>query len=106
MAPLPATTDRQLTGVGCPRTLPGRWDCQYLFVDGGDEGPVRRVELPELIGLTDRAAAQITTDRGIERVRVLQCVDGMTVTPMTMDWDLGRLNLGVEGGIVVNAVFG
>ena len=72
----------------------------------GDDGPVRRVELPELIGLTDTAATQIATDRGIERVRVLQCVDGMTVTPMTMEWDLGRLNLAVEGGVVVSAVFG
>lgn len=43
---------------------------------------------------------------GIKDVMVLESVDGMSITPRTMDWNPHRLGLMVENGTVVKAVFG
>ena len=64
------------------------------------------VTFPELVGLTTHQATEEATEQGIETIRVLESVNGMTVTPMTMDWSPTRLSLIVDGGVVVQAVFG
>ena len=64
------------------------------------------VELPELVGKTVREATAAAHDQGIEKVVVLESVNGVTVTPRNMDWNPYRLNLVVEGGTVVSAAFG
>jgi hypothetical protein len=63
-------------------------------------------ELPYLVGKTVHQATVEAAEQGIEIIRVLESVDGMTVTPMTLDWAPNRLNLIVEGGLVVRAKFG
>ena len=62
--------------------------------------------MPDVVGMAPEVATQAAAARGVEKIVVLQSVDGMTVTPRTMDWSPTRLNLVVERGIVVNAVFG
>ena len=64
------------------------------------------VELPSLVGKTTNEATKAATEQGIETIVVLESVDGVTITPRTMDWVPTRLNLIVEGGVVVQAVFG
>ena len=44
--------------------------------------------------------------RGVEEVRVLDSLGGVTTTPMIMDLRPTRLTLTTEGKIVVSAVFG
>ena len=64
------------------------------------------VEVPDLVGMTAKDATDSAVARGVEEVRVLDSLGGVTITPMTMDWRATRLTLTTEGGIVVSAVFG
>lgn len=64
------------------------------------------VELPNLVGKTTNDTTEAATEQGIKTIVVLESVDGMTITPRTMDWVPTRLNLIVERGVVVQAVFG
>jgi hypothetical protein len=64
------------------------------------------VELPNLVGKTTNEATEAATEQGIKTIVVLESVDGVTITLRTMDWVPSRLNLIVEGGVVVQAVFG
>jgi hypothetical protein len=64
------------------------------------------VELPDLVGMTTEAARNEAVHRGIDSISVLDSVNGTTVTPRNMDWSPTRLNLIVENGIVVQAIFG
>jgi hypothetical protein len=64
------------------------------------------VEVPDLVGKTAKDAADSAFARGVEEVRVLDSLGGVTITPMIMDWRPTRLTLTTEGGIVVSAVFG
>jgi hypothetical protein len=64
------------------------------------------VEVPGLLGKTNQEATKAAAVRGVDNVRVLDSVGGMTITPMTMDWNSTRLTLVVEDGLVVSAVFG
>lgn len=63
-------------------------------------------ELPHLVGLTAAHASGIATGEGITDIRVLQSVDGMTITVMSADRVPTRLNLIIEEAVVVKAVFG
>jgi hypothetical protein len=67
-------------------------------------GPGR--ELQHLVGLTTAQAVGIATEEGITNVRVLQSVDGVTITVMSADRVPTRLNLIIEEAVVVKAVFG
>jgi hypothetical protein len=64
------------------------------------------VELPDLVGKSTNEATQLAIEEGIAKNRVLESEGGVTITPMTMDWLPTRLNLTVEGDVVVNAQFG
>jgi hypothetical protein len=64
------------------------------------------VEPPYLVGKTANEATELATEEGIASIRVLESVDGVTITPMNTDWSPTRLNLIVEGGVVVKARFG
>jgi hypothetical protein len=61
------------------------------------------VEPPYLVGMTTHEATEAASERGIKNVRVLESVNGMTITVVSMDWVSTRLSLTVEGGIVVSA---
>jgi hypothetical protein len=84
------------------------WRCQNgLMSPGGDPPPHGfGVELPEFVGRAVKDAITAARDLGIENVIVLESVDGVTVTPRTMDWNPYRLGLIVENETVVRAVFG
>jgi hypothetical protein len=67
-------------------------------------GPGR--ELQHLVGLTTAQAMRTATEEGITNIRVLQSVDGVTITVMSADRLPTRLNLVIEEAVVVKAVFG
>ncbi len=48
----------------------------------------------------------MATEEGIANIRVLQSVDGVMITVISADRNPGRLNLHIEKGLVVKAVFG
>jgi hypothetical protein len=58
------------------------------------------------VGKTTNEATEAATEQGIKTIVILESVDGVTITLRTMDWVPSRLNLIVEGGVVVQAVFG
>jgi hypothetical protein len=64
------------------------------------------VEVPDVVGMTAEDARDSAVARGVEDVRVLDSVSGVTITPMNMDLRPNRLTLVVEDGIVVTARFG
>lgn len=64
------------------------------------------LELPYLVGKTTNEATEAATEQGVKTIVVLEAVDGVTITLRTMDWVPTRLNLVVEGGVVIQAVFG
>jgi hypothetical protein len=64
------------------------------------------VEVPDLVGKTSKEATDAAVARGVENFRVLDSVGGVTITPMSMDWNPARLTITIEDGIVVSAIFG
>jgi hypothetical protein len=64
------------------------------------------VEVPDLVGKTAQEDTKEAAAREVDNVRVLDSVGGITITPMTMDWNPTRFTLTVEDRIVVSAVFG
>lgn len=48
----------------------------------------------------------IANEEGITNIRVLQSVDGVTITVMSADRVPTRLNLVIEEAVVIRAVFG
>jgi hypothetical protein len=59
-----------------------------------------------LVGMTTDQALQAARDAGVEVIRVLDTVNGVSITPMTMDLSPARLSLRVEAGVVLGASFG
>lgn len=72
--------------------------------EGDLSGPGR--ELQHLVGLTTTQAMGIANEEGITNIRVLQSVDGVTITVMSADRVPTRLNLVIEEAVVIRAVFG
>lgn len=64
------------------------------------------VDVSSLVGRTTPEAIEAARSMGIETIRVLESVDGVVVTNMTMDLRISRLNLVIEGGVVLSAHFG
>lgn len=66
---------------GCP-TTPDRWDTgpARISVVDADDGTVGGfgVEMPDLVGMTAEVATELAGRRGVERIAVLQLVDGST----------------------------
>ena len=58
------------------------------------------------MGLTTTQAMGIANEEGITNIRVLQSVDGVTITVMSADRVPTRLNLVIEEAVVIRAVFG
>jgi len=56
-------------------------------------------------GMLVSDAVDAATIDGVERIRVLESVDGVTVTRMQMDLRPSRLNLVVENGRVIRGSF-
>jgi hypothetical protein len=91
---------------------------QYAGLATPQEGPVRLTtvnpdrDLPNgfgrelLVGMTTERALEIARDAGVAEIRVIQTIDGLTITPMNMDLWPARLRLFVEAGVVVGASFG
>jgi hypothetical protein len=75
---------------------------------GADDRLVRGfgADVPDLVGKNVNDATETAAARGIDNVRVLDSIAGVTITPMTMDWSPTRLTLVSEKGIVVRASFG
>jgi hypothetical protein len=59
-----------------------------------------------LVGMTPDRALKMARDAGVTDIRVLESVNGLTITPMIMDLRPARLSLYVEAGVVVGASFG
>jgi len=75
-------------------------------MDPGDQDqPYPDLDLDELIGLTSEAAAEAARATGVERIRILEIVNGTIPGPMDMGLSPNRLDLVHEQGRVVYAMF-
>ncbi len=71
----------------------------------GETDPYSYLGLNDLIGLEPKAAVALAEAKGVEKIRVVAIVNGVTVGAVDMTLDRNRLDLACENGLVVLAFF-